>query len=370
MESTGTTSEKRILLIRLSALGDIVHALPALAAIRHVFPKAFVGWLVEDRGAGLIEGHPLLDAVHIIPRKAWRENPFGTLTGPMRALVSELRDQSYDTAIDFQGLTKSAFWAKLCGAPERIGFSGEEAREVSRVFYNRAVFPRANQIHVIERNLSLLRPLGIENPQVEFPIHLQDETRAFGASIWGELGDRYPRIVMNPGAGWVTKQWPAASYGRLAAELVREVGARVALAWGPGEETLVKTALEAAGEHNGRSGKRSSTIGAEPVIYALPPTSFMELGAAAARAHLFIGGDTGPTHLAAALGIPTLGLYGASDSKRNGPWGARTRVIQLTDLSCVPCWKTYCDWDEPLACLTHIQIPQVREACLKLLAGI
>ena len=117
-------------------LGDIIHVLPALKAARTALPDAFIGWLVEESGAPLIEGHPLLDAVHVMPRKAWRSDPLKTLMGPMRDLVGEVRDQNYETAIDFQGLTKSAYWTKLSGAKQRIGFRGEDAREISSVFYN------------------------------------------------------------------------------------------------------------------------------------------------------------------------------------------------------------------------------------------
>lgn len=360
--------QRKILLIRLTALGDILHVLPAISAIRAAMPNAFLGWLVEDSGAALVQGHPQLDAVHIVPRKAWHQNPFKALTGPMRDLVSELRREQYDVAIDFQGLSKSALWTKLSGAKQRIGFGGEEAREVSRFFYNASVHPRADQMHIVQRNLSLLRPLGIENPAVTFPVHLKPEVERFADELWGDLGDKYARVVMNPGAGWETKKWPAASYGRLAAELVRDAGARVVLAWGPGEERLVQTALEAGGEGGRRISKRGSgPIPTEPGIYPLPSTSFVELGAFIRRAHLFVGGDTGPTHFAAALGVPTLGLYGASDAKRNGPWGPQSRSIQLDEPPCIPCWKTYCAWDEPLACLTHIHVTRVRDLCFKML---
>lgn len=362
-------SKPRILIIRLSALGDILHVLPALAALRAAMPGAFIGWLVEDRGAPILEDHPMIDALHVLPRKELKRNFLGTLVGPMRELADDLRARRYETAIDFQGLSKSAFWARLCGAPRRIGFRGEDAREVSRIFYNEGVYPRADQIHVIERNLALLRPLGIESPKVEFPMHLSEAVQRNGESVWGDLSDRYPRIVLNPGAGWKTKQWPAAEYGRLARELINEIGARAGLAWGPGEEPLVETALTAGGFGSGRVKFQSARLPDEPGLYPLPATSFMELGGVLAASHLYAGGDTGPTHLAAALGVPVVAIHGASDARRNGPWGRKNEVIQLTSPSCVPCWQTQCDWKEPLACLTHISVSSVRDACLRMLAG-
>lgn len=365
-----TSQSPRVLLVRLSALGDILHTLPALAALRRARPEAFIGWVVEEAGAQLLEGHPDIDALHVMPRRAWRENPLKAALGPMRELIRQVRSRDYDMAIDFQGLTKSALWTRLSGARERVGFRGQDARELSRFFYNRPIYPRAQEIHVIQRNLALLRPLGVENPEVQFRVRLPEAARLKAEAIWGPEDERYPRVVMNPGAGWPTKLWSAAAYGRLAAELISEIGARVALAWGPGEEGLVKTALEAAGKVGAEVGRRSEeAIAPEPGVHSLAPTSFVELGAVIERAHLLVAGDTGPVHFAAALGVPTLGLYGASDSKRNGPWGERSRAIQLTDPPCIPCWRTWCDWEEPLACLTHIAVGRVTAECLKLLEG-
>ncbi len=355
----------RILFIRLSALGDVVHALPVLAAARAEFPDAFIGWLVEDRAAPILQDHPLLNALHVLPRKALRENWLAAARGPIRDLVRELRAQRYDAAIDFQGLTKSAIWTRISGARRRVGFRGEDAREISRWFYNEAISPSSTDVHVIQKNLSLLRAVGIENPLVRFPAHLPTSAHQRAETIWGEADPTFPRIVMNPGAGWPTKQWPAENYGKLAAELARRISARVALAWGPGEEPLVRAALSAAGAPE---SDPSSSIGPRPGVYLMPPTSFVELGAAVARAQLFIAGDTGPAHLAVALGVPTLGLYGASDPKRNGPWGVKNRVIQLTDPPCIPCWKTRCAWKEPLACLERIRVEQALVVCSEILS--
>jgi lipopolysaccharide heptosyltransferase I len=359
------------LLIRLSALGDVLHGLPLLAALRRAHPDARIGWLVEDRAAPLLMGHPLLDELHVLPRRAWKRNPFTALAGPLRELHRDLRRAQYQTAIDLQGLTKSAFWAKLCGAPQRIGFAGDEAREVSRFFYNHPVHPPADRRHVVQRNLSLLASLGVDAAPVEFPVHLSTEDRAWSDWTWGSGDETNPRVVVNPGAGWPTKQWPAERYGELAAALARDIGARVAVAWGPGEEPLAAAALRAAGCDAGAVGADDAPpIDGRPGVYALPRSTFTRLGAIVARAHLFVGGDTGPTHLAAALDVPTLGLYGASDARRNGPWGKRSRSIQLTSPPCIPCWQTNCEYEpEPLACLKGIEVERARRLCLELLGG-
>lgn len=365
----------RILILRMSALGDILHGLPVAAALRDAFPDAHLGWLVEDRGAPLIEGNPLLDRVHVLPRrllkKDLKKQPFATLAGPLRALVRELRAEHYDTSIDLQGLTKSALWGRLAGAPRRIGFHGADARELSGWFYTDPVEPPADCVHVIRRNLALLSPLGVRGPGIRYGFRLEPGAAERGRALWGgAAAGGPPRVVLNVGGGWSTKLWPAENFGRLAARLVAERRARVAIAWGPGEEPLAEAALEAArvaGVPADRIGRGSA--GEQPGVTLLPLTSFLELGGVISGAKLYVGGDTGPTHMAAALGVPVVSMFGGSDAKRNGPIGSPGEVIQLDSPPCVPCWKTQCDWKEPLACLTGITVERVYRACEPFAAG-
>lgn len=354
----------RILIIRLSALGDILHALPVLAAIRRAKPNAHIGWIVQDGGAELVQGHPMLDRVHVIPRRAMKKMGAMERLGVLRKLREEIRAEGYEIAIDLQGLAKSAIWGWMSGARERVGFRGEDAGELSGLLYKCAITPPTDARHVIMKNLSLLRPLGISEPEVEFPVHFTDATKQRAREIWGEANSDAMRVIINPGAGWVTKQWPAARYGELAARLAKERGARVAVAWGPGEEALVREAISAAhGVTNAAVDFSTRAIPPAPGVYPMPATSFVELGATISLAQLFVAGDTGPLHFAAALGVPTVAIFGASDPIRNGPWGERTRVIQLTEPECIPCWKTKCTWSEPLACLKGIDVNRVMAAC-------
>lgn len=367
---------QRILIIRLSALGDIIHGLPVLAALRHTFPDARIGWLVEDRGAALLSANPTIDRLHILPRDAikmdLKKDPLGTLKGPLAALVRELREERYSISIDLQGLTKSAVWGPLSGASMRIGFRGEDAREMSRWFYNEAVAPPESCVHIVEKNLSLLSPLGITRPSIEFPFRLDEETLRRGRELWNprldSLNPAPPRVVLNVGAGWPTKMWPASSFGELGARLVKRYGACVALAWGPGEEYAARAALTAGK----KAGLKSDQLGRDGILnrsglFVAPPTTFIESGGMIAAADLYVGGDTGPTHMAGALGIPVVSPFGASDAKRNRPLGSRGETIQLDEPPCIPCWKTECAWKEPLACLTHISVDRVYGACAALL---
>lgn len=359
----------RVLLIRLSAVGDVLHALPVAAAIRREIPGARIGWLVEDRNARLLHDHPMIDALHVVPRKAIRAGLLAALRGPVRSLRRELRDARYDVAIDLQGLTKSAVWAWLSGARRRIGFGGEDAREISRIFYTERVV--AGAPHVVEKNLALLAALGVLAGEPEFPVHVPAEARARASAIWGddEATARPLRVVLNPGAGWATKRWPPANYGLLAARMSRELGARVALAWGPGEEALALEALASAGSASLDAPDRPppDPFPAGPGVARLPPTTLPELLGAIAGADLFVAGDTGPSQFAAALGVPTLSLFGASDARRNEPRGPRARSIRVDSLPCSPCWNTRCSWREPLACMTGLNVDRVFDEAVALL---
>jgi len=367
---------QRILIIRLSALGDILHGLPVLAALRHAFPDARIGWLVEDRGAPLLAHNPILDRLHVLPRhsvkKDLRKQPLATLSGPLAGLARQLREERYTISIDLQGLTKSAIWGPLSGAGMRIGFRGADAREMSRWFYNEPVAPPERCVHIVEKHLALLKPLGVTDPSISFPFRLDEATLRRGRDLWNpEMKleeNKPPRVILNVGAGWPTKMWPAASFGELGARLVKRYGACIAVAWGPGEEAAAEAAL-AAGKKAGLKSDQLRRNGVQyrSGMFMAPATTFMESGGMIAAADLYVGGDTGPTHMAAALGIPVVSPFGASDAKRNRPLGTRGETLQLDDPPCIPCWKTECTWKEPLACLTHITVDRVYGACTELL---
>jgi lipopolysaccharide heptosyltransferase I len=359
----------RILIVRLSALGDIVHTLPLLAALRERWPEATLGWLAEPGGAPLLEGHPLLDRLHVVPRRAWRENKWRALRGPYLDLLAELRAMRYDVAIEAQGLLKSALWGRLAGIPRRIGFAGPEAREGTGLLATDRVRPPAAARHVVERNLALLAPLGIARPEtIRFPVHLPEAARERAAQILGDPADAAPLAVLNPGAGWATKIWPVQRMGELARRLRDELGCRVALAWGPGEEELVRGVLAGAGV-NGPVDFASETLPPGPGIAPLPPTRFMELGAVLARARLFVGGDTGPTHLAAALGVPAVSMMGPLDARRNGPFGPHCVTIQHAIPRPAPFWRNHRRWCDPRTDLNKVGVEEVLAACRKMLAG-
>lgn len=353
---------RSILIVRLSAIGDVLHALPVLDALRRAFPDARLGWIVEELSAPLLEGHPDIDKLYIVPKKQWRGAWLAKFGGEIRPFFRAVAADGWDAAVDVQGLAKSGAVAWASRAKLRVGFAGPDSREANRLFINRAVRPPAGEaVHVVEKNLSLLRGLGVEEPRGEGRLVVRDdevEAMAEALRLAGWNGQQ-GLAALNPGAGWSSKRWPPECFAEAGAALAR--GERLAplVFWGPGEEE----ARDAIAE-----GLRAR--GADPIV--CPRTTLRQLAAAIRLCRLFIGGDTGPTHMAALLGVPVVAVFGSSDHRRNRPWPTeRTRVLQRLDLDCCPCWKTECPLEEPrrLQCLAGVRPDEVVAAARELLAG-
>jgi heptosyltransferase I len=294
----------RILIVRLSAIGDAIQTMPVACALRERFPEAFLAWAVESRAAALLRGHESLDELIELPR-GWLKSPRGVWR-----LRRRLHELQFDTAIDVQSLTKSAILAWLSGAKRRIGFGNPGGRELSKWFNNRRVDPKAT--HVVDRYIELLRPLGIESPAVRFQVPQRDEDREMAQRIVGELGLETGFAIINPGAGWPSKLWPVDRYAAVAVHLHKTRHLSTLVVWaGTTERTMAERIAQAG-----------------PMVRIAPPTTLPELAALAQRATLFIGSDTGPLHLAAAVGTPCVGLYGPWPAARHGPYGSQNVALQ------------------------------------------
>jgi heptosyltransferase-1 len=304
--------------MRLSAMGDIIHTLPAAAGLRQAFPHATLGWLVEERWAELLctlrhprsgprsPQRPLVDRVHSVNTAEWRHALFSFNTWQQMAVgLSHLRGVRYDAVIDFQGAVRSALLARCSGAP--IVYGSVQPREnAASMFYTRKVL--TNGTHVVEQALALagaIIPTPTVAVQVEFPMDPVAESK-----IASEVADTKDFAILNPGAGWGAKRWPAERYGQVAKQLAKD-GLCSLINYGPGEEELA-VAVESASE--GAARQISCSVS--------------ELIALTRRARLFIGGDTGPMHLAAALQIPVVAIFGPTNPARNGPFGTRSIVIR------------------------------------------
>ena len=311
---------ERLLIVRLSAMGDVIHALPAAQALREAFPRALLGWLIEERWVELLcapgaprrgprsPQRPLVDWVHTVNLKEWRKSLLTIQTAQQIARVwNDVRSVHYEVAVDLQGAVRSAVLARWSGA--RVVYGAAEPREgPASIGYARQTV--AQGAHVVEHALSVAEAVAgtsLTAPRVELPHDPATERRMDQRLSEAGVGDF---AILNPGAGWGAKRWPAERYGCVAKALAHD-GVRAIVNYGPGEENLA-CETEAASEGAAR-----------PIACSLT-----ELIALMRRAKLFVGGDTGPMHLAAVLCVPVVAIFGPTDPARNGPYGARSIVLR------------------------------------------
>lgn len=346
-----------MLLVRLSAIGDCLHAAPVAAALRRAHPDAFIGWAIQEPAATLLRGCPGVDRLHTYPRRG-RGVP--ERLAAFRRFRRELRECHYDTAIDVQGLTKSGLVAWLAGARRRVGFRGGPAmgsRELNAWFLNRRYLVDGATTHVVDRNLALLHASGLlgdehRGPEWRLPDYAEPEVLAF---LERHSLDAGGYAVLSPGTLWRTKHWAAERFAAVVKGLGREHGLQFVVAW--------------AGDEERSAAERITAVAGDRVLMA-PPTDLRELATLLRRAALFLGCDSGPAHLAAALDVPCVSVFGPTDPARNGPYGARSSSVQLEPLlDCQPCWRRTCSRGDH-ACMERLDSDRVAAACLTLLGGV
>jgi heptosyltransferase I len=316
----------RILIIRLSSLGDILHTLPAFVDLRTSFPNAKIDWLVGKKFRFLLSAVRGIDALHILDtsrllqfpldREAWRQ---------LSSMIRRLRSLQYDFSIDFQGLLKTAVLGLLSGAGTRIGFSRDLVRErPAHWFYQQALQKPREQFHVLALNRMLAELAGARPASIPLDLVVADQdTRLVNSLLLQEHLTEF--VAINPGGGWPTKVWQPERYGVLAAKIQSERGLPVVVTTGPGEEALFDTIAA----HCSKVPPRHFHL------------SFLQLIPLFKKARLLIGGDTGPFHLACALGTPVVGIFGPTSPLRNGPWSDGDEAICRT-LPCSFCHKRKC----------------------------
>jgi heptosyltransferase I len=321
----------RLLIVKLGSIGDIVHTLPSLAAIRRAWPRAEISWVVERRAAEILRDNPVLNRLIEVDTKALRRWPVSgeTLLAP-RQQLRRLRASTFDAALDFQGLLKSASIARLSGARLSYGFAREALREPpSRFLLNKTVRVPLRS-HVIVKNLALVEgalgiPVSKDPRDFEFPIATSRTHEAEAEEAAASVDERF--AILNPGGGWPTKLWSAERFGSLADGLWTRHGLASLVTYGPGERELAETVLSSS-----RTGKTRAASPSLKGFYAL-----------AKRASLYVGGDTGPTHLAVAAGTPVAGLFGPTEWWRNGSPRPEDICIERNDIDCrVDCHRRAC----------------------------
>ncbi len=347
----------RILCIRLSGLGDVVHALNALSLLRRERPDAHIAWLVEDRFRGLLRGHPCIDELIGVPRGAWTamaKNPlrWWELGSELRQFGLRLRRAKFDISVDFQSSLKSAWLVLAAGAELRVGFDRGVNREFNLLSQNRLVRAPRTGVHRIERDLALLAPLGIPTRYADpvLPVSRAD-SEAMDRALAGRLTGG-PMVVVHPGTSKSAafKRWDPGRYARVADRLVAERNADVVLSYGPQEKELAEQVL-------GLMRRRG--------LLAPPTENLQQLTRLLSRADLFIGSDTGPMHIASALQVPVVALFGPKDPVQTGPYCGRSIVV-TAPVDCRPCTKRRCSH---VRCMRNITPTRVAQAALDLLDG-
>jgi len=332
----------RFLIVRLGALGDIVHAIPVAAALRRAFPNARIDWLVSAKHRAILDLVPVIDRRLVLGDRS------------LLTAIGELRRARYDVTIDLQGLIKSALLARASGAPRVVGFSTRYARErLASLFYTDVYDPGRGGLfdpretrHVVDINLGLLTRLGIDAARADFPI--DDVESAAARQTRDQTGGRY--ALLNPGAAWPNKRWPPSRLAEVARALRDHHGLVSVVLWGPGEESLAREVVAGAG--------RAAVLA--------PPTSVADIVAMSRGAALMVSGDTGPAHIASAIGTPIVGIYGPTRPSRNGPLSPHDVTVSR-DASCECHHRRRCIRDR--MCLLDIEAGEVVGAIERRLAA-
>ncbi len=319
----------RILIVKLGSIGDIIHTLPSLAAIRAALPNAEISWVAEERSAEILRGNKMIDNLIEVDTHSLRGGMvIEEILLDISKQVRSLRKYKFDIAIDFQGLLKSAVIAKLSGAKRRWGFSKDDLRESASRLMLTDTANALPQIHVIRKNLALAAQalgIGVPDDNFEFPIATGAEHQAEADAITSAAAGEF--AVLNPAGGWVTKLWHAEKFGQLADRLWKEKGLVSIVATGPNETALAEKAAA-----NCRSDKITL---AQPTL-----KGFYEL---VKRTRVYVGGDTGPTHIAVAAGVRVVGIFGPTEWWRNGSPNPADICVERTDIGCrVDCHRRTC----------------------------
>lgn len=344
-----------ILIVKLSAIGDVIHTLPALNAIRKAYPEARITWLVEEAAHDLIKDHPALDRVLVSKRKRWlkklRSLLFLSAIKEMYGFINELRDTHYDMILDFQALLKSGILIALTNGKRKIGFGkGLEHMEYSYLFLNERVAAVSMEYHALTRGLMLLNALGIPTPEVEYKLAVSDHDRQQVNDLLERYGMVNPGrlVVVNPVAKWESKLWSNRKFAQLADRIIAQYDAGVVFTGSFEDRPTI---------HQIQAGMRS------PAANLAGETTLKMLAAICAKADVVVSTDTGPMHLAVAVGTTVVALFGPTAPWRTGPYGSGNQVVTAGQ-ACAPCFKRHCPTCD---CMALISVDQVFDAVSKII---
>ena len=346
----------KILILRLSAVGDVIRTLPSVKALKEHYPSSFIAWIVEEPSQGLLESQPEVDEVILFPRRRWTRG-MKSLTkmwrtiGEMWKFTIALRRRRFDVVLDFHGILKSGLLSFLSGSAKRVGYDRTSTKEGNFLFSNVKVKLPKQRISRFQRNLSLLRGMGLELEELKYHLHIPPEDREYVESFFNTSPRSFerPLIAIHPGssAKALFKRWRPDEYAQLADRLVGELSASVVFTWGDGELEWVE-------------GIRKEMR--EPSLLGPKTESLTQLGEVYRHCDLYIGGDTGPMHIASLVGIPAVVIYGPTDPIENEPFGKHIKVRK--EVGCNPCHQYSC---KELACIKAISADEVFQATKEIL---
>lgn len=348
---------RKILILRLSAVGDVIRTLPAVKALKASSPSSSLTWMVEEPSKALLESQPEIDQVILFPRRKWIEGIKSLQKMPktireIGRFILDLRRREFDMVLDFHGILKSGLLSFFSGSPKRIGFDRRSSKEGNSFFSNVKVRLPDEKLSRFQRNFKLLQGMGLEVKNFNFKLHIPSENREYVESFFHSLSTplKKPFIAVHPGTSPKTfyKRWMPDQYAKLADRLIHELNATVIFTWGPEEMGWVE-------------GIRKEMEG--PSILGPQTKSLTELGEVLRRCDLYIGGDTGPMHIAPLVGTPVVVIYGPTDPIINEPLGLHKKVIK--EVGCNPCRKRSC---KELTCLKAITVDDVLQATKEILS--
>lgn len=341
-----------ILIVKLSAIGDVIHTLPALNAVRKKYPDAHITWLVEEATYSVIKGHKALDKIIVSRRKTWLKGFAGRFClkniREACSFIKELRDTRYDLILDFQALLKSGVLIGLARGRRKIGFDkGMDHQEHSYIFLNERIKPVDMEVHALTRGMMLLESIGIHSREAVFNVPISDRDRDAADDLLMQHGIKAPKalVAINPMAKWETKLWDNLKFSSLAERLIKQANADVIFTGGMEDHEAIEYIIS-------NMKTRAANLAGK--------TDLKTLAALYEKTSIVVSTDTGPMHLAAAIGTPVVALFGPTAPWRTGPFGPGHTIIKA-DLECSPCFKRQCD---TINCMKQITVDEVLDAVM------
>ncbi len=362
---------KKILIIRLSAVGDVINVLPALKSLRLAYPSAHIAWLVEDRAKDMLEDNPDLDNIFVFPRKTWQKeikNPIKVIPTIIKAFkfFRNINCENFDLVIDFQGNLKSGLMTMFCGKDVKLGFDRKSCKEWNNLFTNRHAHLKETRIHRIDKNLGLIKAIGIDSDYVKPEVIILEKDKEFIAKFINEkVKDNRQLAVIHPGTSKFGefKRWPTENYAKLADMLIKKLNISVIFTWGGSEITIVNEIV---------------SLMQEKAIISCKTNSLKQLAELIRRSNIFISGDTGPMHMASIIEKPLVAIFGPKDPIIYGPYLLSKELdhdnltlknpfnranLVRKDLPCSPCKKRKCKQN---ICVTSVSPDEVFNSIIEL----